>query len=275
MMDDSNYSDEVEEQLLQALSSLKKQSVFSLIFAIICLVVMVFLFFKLQKTNQQLKDAKQELAQQKKLLENQQAALTKEILNELNDWRISQLESGSPPVEVIPEPVEEQPADPVRNRGPQAGVSPNSNRVPNAPAQSQAPQVTAIQAPSQSEAAHRVPSQPSGSRKQIAVLRKPFSGNIIYIQDTKKRKATADLREALKEKGAIVPAIQSKNLPGNFATSIKYFHKQDEKAAKDVKRLLQTTLKNNGIGAGNAAVPITYVANAKVSLGQLEVWVGN
>ncbi len=279
-MADLNYSEEVRQNLLKEIASMKKQSVFSLVFAIICVIVMVYLFFRLRESNRKLIQAKAKLAQQNLVLEEQKLTLTN-FKNELDAWRMSLLKVDSLPQEstvpepiivpeevaTIPEPVLERPTISVRTRRPPTRAN---DPLPDNSASSP-PEV------SQEEALRPMivyQTQRYDLRQQQSASKSLCFGYIIYIQDARKGEVSADLQKTLKEEGAIVPAIQSKNLPARFGTSIKYFHQEDEKSAQWVKKLLLDLLKKNGVRLAKD-IPVIYVSNAKVSLGQLEVWIGN
>ncbi|MFB9294536.1 hypothetical protein [Persicitalea jodogahamensis] len=291
MIENPDYSDEVKGRLLHELASMKKQSVFSLLFAIICVVVMVFLFYKLRESNRELTRAKEKLARQNDLLEDQKVVLTN-FKNELDAWRMSLLEVDSIPIQLEPEvvmmpgeaampagaePVLERPTMPVQSNKPRVRSPQTSGPVQsedNDPwVQGSLPQ--AVQQPSEPMVAQQAQTQHYELKKQGSASRSICFGYIIYIQDAKAREASKELQKMLKEKGAIVPAIQSRNLPRSFRTSIKYFHQEDERAAQWVSKILRGILKERGVNVRTTDIPVTYVSNAKVSLGQLEVWVGN
>lgn len=287
MIEQSNYAEEVKERLLQELVSMKKQSVFSLIFAIICVIVMVFLLFKLRESNRNLNRAREKVAQQNDSLEARNVAITN-LKNELDAWRMSLLEVDSIPASVAnpapiivpeevalangPEPIIERPTLPPTIRRYSANRVPAGSDNPMAQNETGA---ASVQMPEETRVIYQPPIQQYSLKKEESISNTPFFGYIIYIQDAKKREASTDLQEMLKAQGAIVPAIQSRNLPARFGTSIKYFHQQDEKNAQGVKNLLLGILRKNKIDATEKDIPVTYVFNAKVSLGQLEVWVGN
>lgn len=284
---------------------MKKQSVYFLLFAFIGLIVMVILFFDLQErkrsetaAKEALAEAQKELARQYVLLEIQEKSAT-ETKNELDSWRMSLLEVDSIPAAVMPEvivlpeevatAVAPEPAigrptifiennsrlinsrvrEVIEDLHRNVEVEMQTSGVPTELDQAQNPTTAAVQVPFE-PMIYRTKTQHYGLREE-SVSKSICFGYIIYIQDAKTREASIELQKMLKEKGAIVPAIQSKNLPRNFATSIKYFHKEDERAAQWVKEVLPNILKKQGADA----IPVTYIANAKVSLGQLEVWIGN
>ena len=288
MIEESNYDKEVKERLLQELASMKKQSVFSLLFAIICVIVMVFLLFKLRESNRNLNHAREKVAQQNDSLEARNVAITN-LKNELDAWRMSLLEVDSIPASVAnpepimvpeevaiangPEPIIERPTTlPPRIRRYRASRTPANGDYSVAQSETG---TASDQMQQEVRVSYQAQAQQYTLKKEEAISKTPFFGYIIYIQDARKRDASADLQEILKEKGAIVPAIQSQNLPARFRTSIKYFHQQDEKNAQGVKKLLLGILRKNKIDVAEKDVPVIYIANAKVSLGQLEVWIGN
>ena len=288
MTDDPNYSEEVRQNLLREIASMKRQSVFSLIFAILCVIVMVYLFFRLRESNRELTQAKEKLAEQNLTLEEQKLALTN-FKNELDAWRMSLLEVDSLPdelaqpepimlpedVALAAEPVLARPTIPKRARRnlPRRPQTSGGSVAETDQAGASAPAV--VQAAPEPMVMYQTQAQHYDLNKQQSTAKSLCFGYIIYIQDAKKGEVSTDLQKLLKEKGAIVPAIQSKNLPARYRTTIKYFHPQDEKSAQWVRKLLLDTLKKNRISMAEADVPVTYVANAKVSLGQLEVWIGN
>ncbi|MPR34378.1 hypothetical protein [Salmonirosea aquatica] len=288
MKEELNYSEEVKRELLSEIASMKRQSVFSLIFAIMCVVGMVYLFYRLRASNRKLTEAKEKLAQQNVVLEEQKASLTT-FKNELDAWRMSLLEVDSIPASVAePEaasasgdfvqtvdsvPVIERPTTRIRrfqNRSRLQNGTENASLEDPGEVPSPASEI-ALDRPT---VVYEAKAQQYSLKKQEAISATPFFGYIIYIQDATRRQASDELLKILKEKGAIVPAIQSKNLPPRFPTSIKYFHPQDEKNAEAVRNLLLTVLVKDKEGQTKLEIPVTYISNAKVSLGQLEVWIG-
>lgn len=289
MIEELNYDEEMKEQLLQEVTSMKKQSVLFLSFAFIGLIAIAFLIIKLRETNTDLSNAKKKVAQQNDSLEFQNEKITK-LKNELDDWRISMLKLDSIPapvepeaivvldevaIDVAPGPIIKKPTLPVWGKKfpakpPHIGGKSQAKQV-----EAQASPSAAIQAPPKPLIVMQAQTKHYAQKKHEGVSKTPLFGYIIYIQDAEKGEASTDLQKILKEKGAIVPAIQSQNLPAEFRTSIKYFHQQDGRNAQGVKELMLRILRKNKIVVTDKDIPVTYVANAKVSLGQLEVWIGN
>ncbi len=101
---------------------------------------------------------------------------------------------------------------------------------------------------------------------------KPLMGYIIYMQDRQGGKDSEVLRQALKEKGAIVPAIEHMGDRLKFASSVRYFHQEDKATADLVQKLLLTTLGLKQKSDLQVPMPVQYTGSKKVPLGQLEVW---
>ncbi len=101
---------------------------------------------------------------------------------------------------------------------------------------------------------------------------KPLMGYIIYMQDRRGNKVSEVLRQALTEKGAIVPAIEHMSDRVKFTSSVKYFHKEDKAIGDLVQKLLVNTLNLKQTSDSGVQVPVQYTVGKKVPLGQLEVW---
>ncbi|MCF0069312.1 hypothetical protein LZD49_02440 [Dyadobacter sp. CY261] len=104
----------------------------------------------------------------------------------------------------------------------------------------------------------------------IAEPPKPFLGLIVYIHDRKGSQVSDTLKAALLEKGAIVPSIQHIGNTMKFGNAVKYFHKNENQTAETLKGQLDLIL---GTKAIQARVPVRYLANDKVPIGQFEVWI--
>ncbi|MBU1822627.1 MAG: hypothetical protein KKG00_14105 [Bacteroidetes bacterium] len=98
-------------------------------------------------------------------------------------------------------------------------------------------------------------------------------GYIIYIQDRRGSKVSAALRKTLKDKGAIVPAIEHIAPSRAFRSSIRYFHEGDEKIATYLQEVALATLGAEKVSYSARQLPIQFIPNKKVPLGQLEVWI--
>ncbi len=98
-------------------------------------------------------------------------------------------------------------------------------------------------------------------------------GYIVYIQDRRGSQVSEPIRQALKDKGAIVPAIEHMGDRVKFSSSVKYFHKEDKGMADFMQGLILKTLDSRKIRYSAKQLPVTYIANDKVPLGQLEVWI--
>ena len=98
-------------------------------------------------------------------------------------------------------------------------------------------------------------------------------GYIVYIQDRRGSRVSEPIRKALKDKGAIVPAIEHMGDRIKFSSSVKYFHKEDKGMADFMQGLILKTLSSKNISYSVKQLPVTYIPNDKVPLGQLEVWI--
>jgi len=98
-------------------------------------------------------------------------------------------------------------------------------------------------------------------------------GYIVYIQDRRGSQVSEPIRQALKDKGAIVPAIEHMGDRMKFSSSVKYFHQEDKGMADFMQGLILKTLDSRKIRYSAKQLPVTYIANDKVPLGQLEVWI--
>ncbi len=98
-------------------------------------------------------------------------------------------------------------------------------------------------------------------------------GYIVYIQDRRGSRVSEPIRQALKDKGAIVPAIEHMGDRVKFSSSVKYFHKEDKGMADFMQGLILKTLSSKNIKYSASQLPVNYIANDKVPLGQLEVWI--
>ncbi|SDE46355.1 hypothetical protein SAMN04487996_105120 [Dyadobacter soli] len=99
---------------------------------------------------------------------------------------------------------------------------------------------------------------------------KPFLGLIVYIHDRKGSRVSDTLKAALLEKGAIVPSIQHISNKMPFGNAVKYFHPNESQTAETLKSQLDQILGKKAI---QAKVPVRYLANDKVPIGQFEVWI--
>lgn len=104
----------------------------------------------------------------------------------------------------------------------------------------------------------------------VAEPPKPFLGLIVYIQDRKGSQVSDTLKAVLLEKGAIVPSIQHIRTSMKFGNAVKYFHPNESQTAEALKSQLDQILGKKAI---QARVPVRYLANDKVPIGQFEVWI--
>lgn len=104
----------------------------------------------------------------------------------------------------------------------------------------------------------------------IAEPLKPFLGLIVYIHDRKGSQVSDTLKAALLAKGAIVPSIQHIGNSMKFGNAVKYFHPNESQTAETLKSQLDQILGRKAI---QVRVPIRYLANDKVPIGQFEVWI--
>jgi hypothetical protein len=104
----------------------------------------------------------------------------------------------------------------------------------------------------------------------VAEPPKPFLGLIVYIHDRKGSLVSDTLKAALLAKGAIVPSIQHIGNSMRFGNAVKYFHPNESQTAEMLKSQLDQILDRKAI---QARVPIRYLANDKVPIGQFEVWI--
>lgn len=109
-----------------------------------------------------------------------------------------------------------------------------------------------------------------GERKMV-VTKGPLFGYLIYLQDREGSQVAPQLRQTLKAQGAIVPDIQHMKGAESFITTVKYFHVEDVAAAQAVYAELEATYKALNIPF-NGKAPDSKPYNAKVPVGQLEVW---
>lgn len=98
-------------------------------------------------------------------------------------------------------------------------------------------------------------------------------GYIVYVQDRRGNRVSAAIRQALKDKGAIVPAIEHMGDRMKFESEIRYFHPEDKDMADFMQQLIMKTLNTKNISFPARRLPVTYVQNKKAPLGQLEVWI--
>lgn len=99
---------------------------------------------------------------------------------------------------------------------------------------------------------------------------KPFLGLIVYIHDRRGSQVSDTLKAALLAKGAIVPSIQHIGSSMKFGNAVKYFHPNESQTAETLKSQLDQILGRKAI---QARVPVRYLANDKVPIGQFEVWI--
>jgi hypothetical protein len=104
----------------------------------------------------------------------------------------------------------------------------------------------------------------------VAEPPKPFLGLIVYIHDRKGSQVSDTLKAALLAKGAIVPSIQHIGNSMKFGNAVKYFHPNESQTAETLKSQLDQILGRKAI---QARVPVRYLANDKVPIGQFEVWI--
>lgn len=101
---------------------------------------------------------------------------------------------------------------------------------------------------------------------------KPLVGYIIYMQDRRNSKVSETLRQALVQKGAIVPAVEHMGDRLKFASSVRYFHQEDRAVADLVRTTVLDALKSKQSSGSPKQLPVQYTVGKKVPLGQLEVW---
>ena len=65
MIEETEYTEEVRQQLLAEIASMKKQSLFSLVFTVACIIGMAYFYVELRKSRDELITEKQKVQQQK------------------------------------------------------------------------------------------------------------------------------------------------------------------------------------------------------------------
>ncbi len=215
MVEAFDNSEEAKRELLKEVTSLRKQSVFALILAILFIVVTVYLYFQLRESNKNLEASKTQL-------EIQNDSITG-LKNLLSGFREQYLKENAP-----------------------ATVSPTYSNRPR--------DYSAV--------------QPSNADTWETCF-----GYIVYIQDRRGSRVSELIRQALKDKGALVPAIEHMSDLKKSDRSVRYFHKEDKGMAEFMQGLVLKTLDSNKIAYSAGQLPVTYIAKGKVPLGQLEIWI--
>lgn len=231
MVEAFDSSEEAKRGLLHEVASLRKQSVFALILAVLFILLTVYLYFQLRESQAdlkvsytQLEKSNANLQASQKLLEAQNDSIL-ELKNQLNDFREKYL------IENLPATVE---------------LSPSYANRPRA---------------------YRKYSTANDGTWDACF------GYIVYIQDRRGSKVSDDIREALKEKGAIVPSIEHMGESVKFSNEVRYFHKEDKGMADFMQGLILKTLSSKQISYSEQQLPVSYIANDQVPLGQLEIWI--
>ena len=274
MIEKINQTEEIRQQLLAEIASMKKQSLFSLIFAVVCIVVMVYFYAQLQATkvtleasNVILEAKKQELQLKNDTLKLQKNKLDT-LVKALDNWRNYVRELKAQPLQEIERHRKQLPTK-------ASAFAPTFLRQEAAPIV-----LLASISPGYgiTERVHRkvIYYQPVASpaiQPAATPAISPFFGYIIYIKDArltkdaKKNQALETLQKRLKDAVAIVPGVQAVNSSRTSATQVKYFYKSDEKTAHEAAKLLS--------GLVNGTVGVVQESQPRMSRGQLEVWLGD
>jgi septal ring factor EnvC (AmiA/AmiB activator) len=98
-------------------------------------------------------------------------------------------------------------------------------------------------------------------------------GYVIYIQDREGSGVSAALRQTLKDKGGIVPAIEHIAPSRAFSSSVRYFHEEDKDIATYLQQTALATFRGQKGASSAQPLPIQFIPNKKVPLGQLEIWI--
>lgn len=213
-------SEEARKGLLHEVTSLRKQSLFALVLAILFIVITVYLYFQLQERKKDLEKSNTGLKNSKVQLEAQNKKIN-DLNEQLNEFRQQYLKEN---------------------------------------------------AASQPKKYSSVGKYPSTAAVKTDTWQSCF-GYIVYIQDRRGSRVSESIRQALKDKGAIVPAIEHMGERVKFSSSVRYFHREDKAMADFIQALIMKTLDSSKIAYSATQLPVSYIANDKVPLGQLEIWI--
>ncbi len=273
MIEKIKQAEEVRQQLLAEIASMKKQSLGSLIFAVVCIVAMVYFYAELRESNDNLRVAKQELQKKDRVLQAQKKLLQQQNIEleaskkAMDDWRIEQMDkhrrqqsTKAAALAPISPPREATPPVLLASLSPSAGVTGSTGR-------------RLIYYQPFASAAARPVGRLARSRRIANPATSPFYGYIIHIKDArltkdaKKNRALGALQKKLKDAGAIVPGVRAVKSTRTVVTCVKYFHAPDRKSAHEAAKLLSSLLGDT--------VGVVQEAKPQLSRGQLEVWIGD
>lgn len=276
-----NMIDEFEnsqERFVKQITGLKKQSTFALLLALVLVLITAYLIISLNKSNNNLTTSRNELKEMKDSIQ---------YLNEqMNKWResliLDQKQSTNYPYEIaasfqdelapVPFPPPPSPIaqdlkeyDRISQKRTATIFSSKSTDLDKYTeySQSHAAFPSAIPAP---------PPKPSNmpyNSKQKN--NSDFFGYIIYIQDYKNSKVSDTLSKILMQHGAIVPRIEHIGTSKKFGNAVKYFHPNEKKAAESIQQMVMQIL--DGKNLTNVRMPVNYLDNDKVPVGQFEIWI--
>jgi hypothetical protein len=234
MSNSTDYQD-IREQLEEKITSLKKQTIWSLLIVLILIIAAVFLNIQLKKSNRSLEKVKADLEDSTRALKRAKDSLA--FYSE--KWRRSLINSNDKNISL-------------------SGSLKNLANVKSLKREDSFKD-----------------SLPESSESTLTENNSNnFSGYIIYIQDRKTSKLSSAFKIALEKQGFTVPRIEHIGSSLNFQNSIRYFHSDDKKIAITIQATLLEIMKQSNVPAekqdftvGNPGI------SKKVPRGQLEIWV--
>ncbi|MEO6287508.1 MAG: type II toxin-antitoxin system HicA family toxin [Dyadobacter sp.] len=234
MSNSTDYPD-IREQLEEKITSLKKQTIWSLLIVLVLIIAAVFLNIQLKKSNRSLEKVKLDLEDSTRALKRAKDSLA--FYSE--KWRSSLINSNDKNISLSGSLINLENVKSLRRDD---SYQNNQSALP------------------ESYSAENDYNN--------------FSGYIIYIQDRKTSKLSSIFKKALEKQGFTVPRIEHIGSSLHFQNSIRYFHPDDKKIAITIQATLLEIMKQSNVPLEKQNLIVSNPGiSKKVPRGQLEIWV--